>query len=196
MLLAPDVEKTAVAEGDVLGGIDAEGGGGSIDPVARAFEFGEVADRGFVDDAVAFAQGQFGAPFLVTEGGDEADGEEDLDEGFAVGDFGFGFDAMLVGILARAQVGKTLVSEDAATGVVADAENFSAGAQLAAGGVVEDVGLEAAGSLQGESGGLETMGEAGKIVDAEFDFGFDGHDERQLPASSCQLLAALLWRRV
>jgi hypothetical protein len=29
--------------------------------------------------------------------------------------------------------------------------------------------------LQGETGSLKTQGEAGEVVDAEFDFGFDGH---------------------
>jgi hypothetical protein len=29
--------------------------------------------------------------------------------------------------------------------------------------------------LQGEAGGLKVRGEAGKVFEAEFDLGFDGH---------------------
>jgi hypothetical protein len=167
-----------------VGGIDTEAGSGLVDPVGGAFELSKVADGGFVDDAMAIAETPLGAPFLIAEGGDEADGEKDLGEGVAVGDLSFGFDAVLVGVFAGTLIGEALVGEETVAGVGADTENFSAGAHLAVGSVKEDVVFKAARSLQSEPGGLETLSEAGKIVDAEFDFGFDGHDERQLLAAS------------
>src|ERR1039458_10416683 len=94
------------------------------------------------------------APFFVAKCGDEADGVKNFSEGLAVGDFGFGFDAVLVGIFAGAGVRQALVGQQAVAGVVADAEDFSAGAHLAVGCVVEDVGLKGAGSLEGEGGCL------------------------------------------
>ena len=62
-----------------------------------------------------------------------------------------------------------------AVGVAADAQDFCAGAHLAVGRVVENVALEGARSLQGESGGLKAAGQASEVVHAEFDLGFDGH---------------------
>ena len=122
---------------------------------------------------------------------DRAEGEKDLGEGRAVGDLGFGFDAVLVSVFAGAQVGEALVGEEAAAGIGADAEDFSAGAHLAVRGVVEDVGLEGAGGLKTKASGFEAAGEAGKVVDAEFDFGFDGHGQK----AAFQLLALLVRQR-
>ncbi len=101
MLLAPLVKEAAVAEGDVVGGSDAEAERGAVDPVGGAFEFGVVADGGFVNDAVALRTvfagvGPFGAPFFAAECGDEAEGEKELGERGAVGDLGFGLNAMFV----------------------------------------------------------------------------------------------------
>jgi hypothetical protein len=41
--------------------------------------------------------------------------------------------------------------------------------------------------LHGEAGGLKAEGQAGEVVDSEFDFGFDGHGKSQLSAFSSQL---------
>lgn len=178
VLAAPEVEEPSVAEGDVPGRIDAQAGGGAVDPFGGAFEFGVVADGGFVEDAVALPVCPLAAPFFVAEGSDQAEGEKDLGEGIAVGDLGFGFDAVLVGVFAGANVGKTLVGQEAAACVGADAENLSAGAHPAVGSVVEDVRLEAAGGLQSEPCGFKAAGEAGQVVHSEFDFGFDGHGQQ------------------
>ena len=105
MLLAPLIEEAAVAEGDVLGGIDAQAGGSAVDPFRGAFELGVVADGRFVDDAVAFAVVPLGAPLFIAKGGDEAKREKDLGERVAVGDLGFRFDAVLVAVFAGAGVG-------------------------------------------------------------------------------------------
>jgi len=67
------------------------------------------------------------------------------------------------------------VGEDAAAGVVADAQDLRTGAHLPVRRVVEDVALEGARSLQGEPGGLEAVDEAWNVFYAEFDLGFDGH---------------------
>ena len=94
--LAPLIEEAAVAEGEELAGIDAELAAGLVDPVSGAFEFGVEADGGFVKDAVAGCVGELGAPFLVDEGGLEAELGENAADGLAVLDLGFGFFAMLV----------------------------------------------------------------------------------------------------
>ena len=67
------------------------------------------------------------------------------------------------------------MGQQAAPGVVADAQNLSAGAHSAVGKVVQNIGLEAAWGFEHEAGSLEAVGQAGEIVDAEFDFGLDGH---------------------
>jgi len=161
-----------------LGAVYAEAGGGEVDPLGGAFELGVVADGSFVDNAVALAVLPLGAPFFITERGDEAEGEKDLGQRVAVGDYGFGFDAVLVGVFAGANVREALVGEEAAAGIGADAEDFRAGAHAAVGGVIKDVGLEGAGGLKAEASGIEAPGEGGRVggsVEAKFDFGFDGH---------------------
>ena len=67
-LLAPQIEEASVAERDVLRGVDAEAGCGAIDPLGRAFEFGKIADGGFVDVAVTLPVGPLRAPFFIAEG--------------------------------------------------------------------------------------------------------------------------------
>jgi len=174
--LAPQVEEAAVTESDVLNGIDAEADGGAVDPLGCAFELGIVADGGFVDDAVAFTVGPLGAPLFVTEGGNQTERKKELLECVAVGDAGFGFDAMLVAVLGGdAGGGEPLIREGPAARVVADAEDFGTRAQLAIGRVVEYVAFEAARSLQAKAGGLEPLRKYGRIGEAEFDLGFDGH---------------------
>src|SRR5215469_11346957 len=79
---------------------------------------------------------------------------------------------MLVAVFAAAVIGKALVRESAPAGVGADAQDFSARAHVTIGGVVEDVGFESAGGIEMEPGGFETLRKAGKVVHAEFDFGF------------------------
>jgi len=51
--VAPKIEETSVAEGDVVGRIDAQTGGGAVNPIRGAFELGIVADGGFIDHAMA-----------------------------------------------------------------------------------------------------------------------------------------------
>ena len=131
VLLAPEVEEAAVAEGDVLGGVDAEAQSGAVDPFGGAFEFSEVADGGFVDDTVALAVGPLGAPFFIAEGGDETEGEEDCGKRIAIGDLGPG-------------VGEAFVGDGPAAGIAADAQDFSAGAHLAVRSVIENIALETA----------------------------------------------------
>ena len=190
VLLAPKIKEAAIAEGEVPGRVDTETGGGAVDPLAGAFELGIVANGGFVDNAVSGPVRPLATPFFIAEGWDQAEGQKNLGEGLAVGDFGFGFDAVFVGVFSGASVRKTLVGQKAAASVGADAEDFRAGAHPPVGGVVEDVGLEAAGGLQSKSGGWEAEGEAGEvgwIVEAEFDFGFDGHSQRLCSAARSRL---------
>jgi len=175
VLFAPEVEEAAVAEGDVLGRVDAEAGCGAVNPIGRAFEFGVVADGSFIDDAVALPVSPLSAPFLIAKGSDQPEREKDLREGLAVGHFGLGFNAVLVRVFAGADVREALVGEEGAAGVGADAQNFSPGAHVAIRSVVEDVGLEGARGLQGEAGCLDAAREGGQVFDAEFDFSFDGH---------------------
>ena len=164
VLVAPLVEEAAIAEGDVVGGLEAEAGGGAVDPFGGAFELGVVADGGFVDDAMAFAVVPLGAPFFVAEGGDEAEREKDLRRERCRRRPRFRFRRGACGVSSPGPVvGQALVGDGPAAGVAADAENLGAGAHLAVGRVVEDVALKAARSLQRESGGLEALGEGGEV---------------------------------
>jgi len=180
VLFAPEIEEAAVAEGDVLGGIDAQEGGGAVDPFGGAFELGVVADGGFIDDAMALAVGPLGAPFLVAKGGNEAEREKDFRHGSAVGDLGFGFDAVLVGVFAGPDVRQALVGDGPSAGITADAQNLGAGAHLAVRRVVEHVALEGARGLEAEASGLEALGEGSQIIHAKFDLGFDGHGKERV----------------
>ena len=183
VLEAPLVEEAAIAHGDVVGGAEADSGGGAVNPVRGAFEFGVVANGGLVDDAMSFAVMPFGAPFLVAEGGDEAEREEDLGESAAVGDLGFSFDAVFVGVFAGTVVGEALVRHCPAACIATDAENLGARAHLAVWGVEEDVALKAAGGVQRESRGLKALGESGQVVHLEFDLGLYGHRKERVYGS-------------
>ena len=178
MLLAPDFKEPPIAEGDVVGGVDGQARGGAVNPIGWAFKLGVVADGGLVDHAVAFARGPLGAPFLITKRRDQAQRTKDLGQGIAVGDLGFGLDAVLVRILAGANVRKALVGQEVAAGVIADAENLSPGSHPAVRGVIQNIAFEAAWGFERESGSLKAEGQAGEVVDAEFDLGFDGHGKQ------------------
>ena len=142
MLVAPDFEEAAIAEGDVLGWIDAEARGGAVDPLGGAFQFCVVANGSFIDDTVALAVCPLGTPFFIAEGGREAERKEDLLDRIAVSDFGLGFDAVLVGVFTGTNVRQALVGDGPAASITAYAQNLGAGAHLAAGRVVENVALE------------------------------------------------------
>jgi len=184
VLGAPLVKKAAIAQGNVVSLVDAKALGGAVDPFGRSFELGVVADGGFVNHAMAFAVLPLGAPFFVTKGGYKTQREEDLGESAAIGDFGLGFDAVLMAIFSRAVVGQALVGDGPAAGIAADAENFGTGTHAAVGGVVENVALKAARGVKGESRSLELLGEGGQVGHAEFDFGFDGHGKERVYGSA------------
>ena len=70
------------------------------------------------------------------------------------------------------------MGQEAAAGIGADTEDFSAGTHAAVGGVVQGVAFKAAWSFQGESGSHEAAWEGCQVVggiESEFDFGFHGH---------------------
>jgi len=102
LLLAPLVEKPAVAEGDVMLRGNAEALGDAVDPIRGPFQFGEVADGRFVDHAMAFAVVPLRAPLFIAERRGEAERAKHRGQGFAIGDLGFRFNTVLVGIFARA----------------------------------------------------------------------------------------------
>jgi hypothetical protein len=171
----PLLEEAAVAEGHELGGVDAEFAAGSVDPFGGAFEFGVEADGGFIEDAVAGGVGEFGTVFFVDEGGLEAELGEDVADGLAVLDLGFGFVTMLVAGFGVIVLRQAFVGDDPAVAIFADAEDGLHGAEAAVGGVVEDVALEGAGSFEVKAGVEEAAGEGAGIGDGEFDFDFEGH---------------------
>ncbi len=164
----PGEKELAVAFGKAVCRGDVELSEGAVDPVCRAFEFGEDADRGLVKDKVgcrSFGVGVFGAELLVVEGGAEAEACEDLSEGGCVGDFGFGFDAGLVDAGKVFVVWMALVGEDVAAAVIAQAKKFSAGFEVAGGGVVEGVALKGARSVYAEAEVSEFAFQAGEVFD-------------------------------
>ena len=66
----------------------------------------------------------------------------------------------------------------AVSGIIADAQNLRTRAHLAVRRVVEDIALEGARSLQAKAGGFETDSQAGQVIHAKFDLGFDGHRQQ------------------
>ena len=171
---APLVEEASVAEGHEIGLVEPERGSGAVNPFGGAFEFGEEADRGFVDDAVAGGVGVFGAPLLIGEGGLVAEGCEDGGDGFSVFDFGFGFDAVLVALGRGIAVGRQgLVRDDPAVAVAANAEDGLACAEGAVRGVEEGVVFECAGRDLLEAAGCQERFQAREVVDAELYLCFD-----------------------
>jgi len=79
------------------------------------------------------------------------------------------------------------MGQNPAAGIAADAQNLSAGAHAAVGGVIEHIAFKAARGTQTEAGLLKTPGQVLEIVDAEFDFGFDRHRKQRVYGR---------WRRV
>ena len=174
--LLPVEEELAVAVGQAGGMIDIEVGQGAIDPVGRPFEFGVVADGGLVDDEMSYRigggidVGPLGPEFFVDKGREVTELFEDGGEGGPVFDRGFGFDADFVARDVGRLVDWALVSDGPDGAVVAEAEKFSFGPEVAGGGVVEGVVLEGAGSVEVKAklGKAELKG--GWIGDGEFEF--------------------------
>jgi hypothetical protein len=155
MLVAPLFEKSAVTERHPLVVGNAESAGAAIDPLWRAFELGEVADRRFVDDAVPFSVTPLAAPFFIAKGGHQSQAAKNLCEGVAVADFGFSFDTVLVAVFARAVLRQAFVGEHEAPGITADTKNLSARAHLTVGRVIKYVALERARRVEVESRSLK-----------------------------------------
>jgi len=175
MPLAPQIEEAAVAEREIVGSVDAKVAGGAVDPGGRALQFGVVADGSFVDNAMALAISPLGAPFFIAERSGEAEGKKDVGQGVAIGDRGFRLDAVFVAAFTRRTGRQAFVGQRPSARVIADAQNLSARAQPAVGRVIEDVALKAARCLHAKAGGLKALGEARRVGNAEFDFGFDRH---------------------
>ncbi len=175
VLLTPQIEKPAVAQGQIIGRGHAQVGGGAINPFGRALKLGVVTDGRFIDDAVALAVLPLGAPFLVAERGHQSQRTEDLGQGVAVGNFGFSFDAMFMAIFGRTVARQALVRQCPSSCVTANAKNLGPGAQSPVRCVVEGVGLEGARGEHAEARGGKALGKSDEIGDAEFDLGFDGH---------------------
>ena len=185
MALAPLVEEASIAQRDVILRANPELKCSAVNPFGGTFQLGIVADGGFVRYAMAIAVVPLGAPFFVAEGSYKAKRKKDFGEGVAVGDLGFGFDAVLVAVFAGAVVRQTLVGYGPAAGIAADAEDLSAGAHLAVWGVVEYVAFKAARGKQFESSSLKPLGEGGEGGYLKFDFGFYGHRKREYTAGGC-----------
>ena len=102
--VAPKLKEASIAEGDVPRPVDAQVGGGAVDPLRLAFQLGEVAYGRLIHHAMALAVRPLGAPLLVAEGRDQAERKEDRGQRFAVGNLGLGLNAMLVRVFAGANV--------------------------------------------------------------------------------------------
>ncbi len=180
MLLAPLIEEPAITESDVFGRIDPQALRDAVDPIRLTFELGVITNGSFVDDAMSFAVVPLGAPLLIAKGCYEAKREKHRGQDVAVGDPGLRFDTMLMAVKvrvsgARRAVGQALVRQRPSAAVIANAENFSAGAKPAVRRVIEDVALEATRSFETKTDGLKAPRESGQVIDAKFDFGFDSH---------------------
>src|SRR5258707_3144984 len=77
VLLLQQFKQAPVAQGGELRRVDPQFCAGCIDPIRRSLKFGEQADRGIVDDAMANGVRPLRAPFLIGEGGLESQVLED-----------------------------------------------------------------------------------------------------------------------
>jgi hypothetical protein len=187
MLLTPQIKEPAVAEREVLGRIHAKALRGAIDPLGQALELGVIADRGFVNDAAAFAVMPLGAPLFITEGRDETEREKYAGQGVAVGNRSFSLDAVLVAAFAGRRRRQPFVRQRPPACVAANAQNLSTRAHLAVGSVIEHVALKAARSFNAKAGGLEALCKTPKVSDAEFDLSFDRHGTEYKRRRRCPL---------
>ncbi len=173
--LPPLVKKPSVAcrQSFVPGNVESRCHG--IDPLGQALQFGVTADGRFVDHAMAMAVGPLGAPLFIEEYRFESKRGKDAHQSLRVGDFCFAFDAVLMSIFSDAGVGDSLVGQDGPSGVFADANQLTTGAQRAVWSVEELVTLKAAGRNQAKPENLKLSLERGWIVYREFDLSFESH---------------------
>ena len=176
MALPPQIEKPPIAERNVARRVHTEPRGAAVDPLRRALELGVIADGGFVDHAVSLAVGPLGAPFFIAKGGHQAQREKDLRQGVSILHFSLGLDAVLMAIFRGSVRGQALVRDGRSPGILADAKDFCARAQLAVGRVVENIGLETARSVNVKAGRGQSLAHARQVANAEFDLCFDRHD--------------------
>src|SRR5262245_33633209 len=110
---------------------NAEAGCDRINPFRRAFDFGEVADWGLVDDHVAGAVTPLAAELLIGEARLEAGGGKNGGQGLAVFDLRFDFPARFVPAWLRSAF--VFVGHRPLLAVLADAQQSAAPAQRTAG---------------------------------------------------------------
>lgn len=171
---APLFEESSVAEGHERSGVEAEARGDGVDPFFRAFQFGKVADGGFIEDAMAISVGVFGPPFFINKDRLIAELAENYSESIAIGDCGFGFETAFVARGGIVVGGHAFVGKQPAVSVSPDSENGVAGAKVAVGRVVERVALESAGRDDAKAEGAEMLLKVGNVLDTKLDFGFNG----------------------
>jgi len=129
---------------------------------------------------MALAVFPLGAPFFVTEGGNQAEGEKHGGQRIAVGNLGLGLDAVLVCVFSGTVVGQALVGQQAMAGVGADAQNLRTRPHLPVRRVVEHVALKAAQRYQAKPRLFQPVVQTGQVVDAEFDLSFDRHGKERV----------------
>src|SRR5665213_3067223 len=110
VLFAPLIKQAPVAQRDVICRSDTEPRRGPVNPFGGALKLRIVADGGFVHHAMPLAVMPLRAPFLIAEGSDQSERQEDFLECRTVSDLGFGLHAVLVPVFANAVVRHTLVS--------------------------------------------------------------------------------------
>lgn len=172
--LAPVLEEASVAESHQRRRFEAEPGAGCVDPLRRAFQFGEGADGRFVEDAMAGFVGVFGAPLLVDKDRLVAKLGEDHAERLAIGDFGLGFDAAFVAGGGIVVGGHAFMGEQPAVSVAPNTKNGLTCTQPAVGHVVEGIAFKGArrDDLKAES--PDSLLKVLEVLDAELNLGFDG----------------------
>lgn len=172
--LAPVLEEPSITKGHQRGRVEAEAGGDGVDPFLRPLQFCEIADGGFVEDAMARSIGVFGTPLLIDKDRFVSELAEDDSKSVAVGNFGLGFYAAFVAGGRIVVGGHALVGEEPMVAVSSDSENRAAGAEAAVGRVVECIALEAAEGNDSEPEAPNALLKLRKVLDAKLDLGFDG----------------------
>jgi hypothetical protein len=161
-----------IAKGTVLGRVEAQAGGGPVDPAGIAFEFEKYADRGFVDCDKSVFPGycEFGPELFIAESRSVSQAIQNKFEGVGVGNVELDLFAALVTLAGC----RTFISNGGVGAGAPQAEKLIGGAQFGGAAIENPVAFESTGLEDWIAAALDQFASIiGAALKANFDFGFD-----------------------